>query len=289
MIHLKTAEFIDFGNIENLLVDFTIGDLLVIKGANGAGKSTAILGIWQILRQKFPSKPVKDGKKKGSLVMQLEDGTKIEYIAIRQDGDSFLESLTVTNPSGRALGKAEQTNYLRQLIGGTGSGFDVGDFLRALGTKPAREMLAKLSLQCGADLEAIERAKMKYDGLFKDRTEASQKLTAQKARAVPYDAELAAKSPVDAAELSAKKSEIQAHNVKFTNSETVKAGIESQLANCQKTRQVSRQIFRHSKQNIAQMTLLSKRNIRPNWNALKPNLTMIPSASRPNLKTITSD
>jgi predicted ATPase len=215
MIHVKTLQFVDFGNIENLLIDFTIGDLIVIKGANGAGKTTAIEGIWQILRQKFPKEPIKKGKTKGGMQMVLGDGTKIEYFAKAQDDGSVLQSLTVTNESGRPLGKAEQANYLKQLIGGQGGGFDLHKFLREIGTKPAREELGKLSIQCGADITAIEKAKAAYDGVFRDRTFAKNALDAQKARALPYDESKAEMDLLDAAALSAEKSAIEAHNAKF--------------------------------------------------------------------------
>lgn len=235
MIHLKSIHLLNFGNVEELFLDFTVHDLLILKGANGSGKTTIVEGLWQILRQKFPQRPIKEGKQSGGALMVLEDGTKIEYLA-KRDGDDITETLTVTNESGRQLGKSEQTAYLRQLIGGVGSGFDLHEFLRVLGTKPAREMLGKLSLQCGADMQVIEKAKLKYDGVFKDRTDAKNKIEAQKARALPYNEELAEKSPVDAAELSRQKSEIEAHNVKYTNSETIKAGIENQLAELPKNK-----------------------------------------------------
>jgi len=212
----------NFGPISDLQADFTTGDILVVKGGNASGKTSFIEGLWDILRQQFPKCPLKKGATEGYYSVTITDGTTIEY-------NAATGALTLTDANKEQMGKAVAKNYLKSLVGDLGGGFDIDTFIHTTAAKPRREMLGKLTGQSGSDIGEIEKATADVDAKRNDRTEANRLLTAQKARAVPFDAELAAKSPVDAAELSAKKSEIQAHNVKYTNSETVKAGIEEQL------------------------------------------------------------
>jgi len=219
----------NFGPISDLQADFTTGDILVVKGGNASGKTSFIEGLWDILRQQFPKCPLKKGATEGYYSVTITDGTTIEY-------NAATGALTLTDANKEQMGKAVAKNYLKSLVGDLGGGFDIDTFIHTTAAKPRREMLGKLTGQSGSDIGEIEKAQADYVARFNDRTEASQKLTAQKARAVPYDAELAAKSPVDAADLSRQKSEIEAHNAKVDRANSGIGLIENDLASYPETR-----------------------------------------------------
>jgi len=219
----------NFGPISDLQADFTTGDILVVKGGNASGKTSFIEGLWDILRQQFPKCPLKKGATEGYYSVTITDGTTIEY-------NAATGALTLTDANKEQMGKAVAKNYLKSLVGDLGGGFDIDTFIHTTAAKPRREMLGKLTGQSGSDIGEIEKAQADYVARFNDRTEASQKLTAQKARAVEYSPELAAKSPVDAAELSRQKSDIEAHNVKFANAEIAHDQLIEQFDEFPKTR-----------------------------------------------------
>jgi len=137
------------------------GSLVIIRGENGAGKSSVIDSIWAALGGKnaCPDKPIRDGEDKATISLDLGDYVvtrtftpKDTYLAVRtRDG------ATLPNPQ----------KMLDGIIGAVG--FDPFEFSR----KPAKEQAKTLASVAGLDFAELNaERKAAYDS----RTEANREV-----------------------------------------------------------------------------------------------------------------
>ena len=121
------------------------GNLVIISGKNGAGKSSTIDGIKNILsgKDKLTIKPIRNGESKAELELEVEgknkNGELIKYI-IKKTFTENGESLQVLNDDG--LKYPSPQTFLNKLTGG--NGFDPNAFLNK-NEKEQREDLIKFS------------------------------------------------------------------------------------------------------------------------------------------------
>lgn len=132
-------------------------NMIMIKGKNGAGKSSIINAIWSAMGGKgaSPEQPIKHGEVKGSVILDL-GAIIIEKRWSAKSG----ESLTIKSKDGETL-KAPQ-RLLDEFVGKTT--IDPGNFL-LLDNKKQVEVLKKV---LGLNFEELESERSKF---YNDRTE----------------------------------------------------------------------------------------------------------------------
>lgn len=142
--------------IKDLTVDFSAGDIHVISGGNGRGKTTASRMLYDLLRKKYPAEPLGKNGDAGEFEAKMSDGHLVKYTF-----DDASQLLTIYDPGGRALSKDQQRYYIRYLLGSDASSFDIDKFIAETQPKKRQEMLMQL---CDLNLSEI-------DDRIKDKTE----------------------------------------------------------------------------------------------------------------------
>lgn len=167
-----------FKGIDNVEIKASHGDLVIIAGRNGAGKSSFIDGITELFDSKgvrVTPKPIKDGEKKA--VAQFVDdelGVKVTRTWTKDDGGK----LEVHSLDGAKYGKPAEV--LAGLTGGLI--FDPVRFLHLDEKKQRDELLAKVDLPF--DLEALDREKAGAEGRRLDAGREVKRLTGAKSSLV---------------------------------------------------------------------------------------------------------
>ena len=142
------------------------GNMIVIGGKNGAGKSSVLDSIVYALcgKRSIPPKPLREGTKEGRVVIRLE-GDENRSLAplcvtrtFTEDGTTSLE--VVTDDEYRALAPSPQS-ILDQLVGRLG--FDPLEFCRL---KP-KEQVDRLKEIVGLDFTDIDK---EYSKAYTERT-----------------------------------------------------------------------------------------------------------------------
>lgn len=144
-------------------------NMIMIKGKNGAGKSTVINAIWAAMGGKgaSPEQPIKDGEKKGSVTLDLGP-IIIEKSWSTKSG----ESLSIKSKEGEPIKKPQ--TLLDEFVGKTT--IDPGNFL-LLDNKKQTEVLKKV---LGLNFEELESEKSK---LYNERTDKNKEAKRLRAHA----------------------------------------------------------------------------------------------------------
>ena len=141
------------------------GDIVVLSGANGSGKTSALDGIWAALGGKSacPDKPIREGADKAEVRLVLDNGLVVER--------TFTEKgtyLKVTAEGGRQKFTKPQ-DMLDELVGKIA--FDPLAFSRM---KPKDQVVELLNVvDVGIDLDAHERERQ---ALYEKRAEANREV-----------------------------------------------------------------------------------------------------------------
>lgn len=189
--------------IDEAKIDFSAGDIHVLSGGNGVGKTTLSGTIHQLLADRAPEKPLADGKMAGFYKAKLESGVVIYY---QFDEDQAGGLLTIRDPEGKPLSKAATRAFLRNLAGNSGQSFDLDAFLRETQPKEQRKMLMQL---VNVDLDQYdEKVKAAED----ERRDANRQVRDQKARAGEYDESLADQDLLEPRQLVEEKNRMLEHN-----------------------------------------------------------------------------
>lgn len=138
------------------------GSLVVIKGQNGAGKSSVLDSIWMALggAKAIPSRPVREGKKKAVVRLELTD--LVVTRTISADGSSTLK---VEGKDGAKFGSPQ--TMLDKLVANLS--FDPLAFSRM---KP-REQRETLRQLVGLDFSELDATRAKR---FEERTEVNREV-----------------------------------------------------------------------------------------------------------------
>jgi len=142
-------------------------NMVMIKGKNGAGKSTVINAIWAAMGGKSasPEQPIKDGEKKGSVTLDLGP-IIIEKSWSTKSG----ESLSIKSKAGEPIKKPQ--TLLDEFVGKTT--IDPGNFL-LLDNKKQTEVLKKV---LGLNFEELESEKSKLYDQRTDKNKDAKRLRA---------------------------------------------------------------------------------------------------------------
>lgn len=208
---LSLVEIENLGPIDTLRVDWQTGDILVFKGRNGTGKTTATSHLSQLLQNQSIPEPLKKGTEKGFFKAILKDGHgNATEILHKFDKDG--ETLTVIAPNGHAMGSSVQKTFLSRLAQDKRS-FYIPDYLEVSAPQKRMEMILKLipielANIIANDSKALKDARDKRQSAF-------QSMNLQKGKAVVFDEAKATLPLVDAADLAAKKQSISDHNTRF--------------------------------------------------------------------------
>lgn len=208
---LSLIEIENLGPISKLRVDWQMGDILVFKGKNGTGKTTATSHLSQLLQNSSMPEPLKKGAEKGffKAILKNEDGEDTEILhKFDKDG----ETLTVIMPNGHAMADAKQKTFLSRLAQDKRS-FYMPDYLEVTAPQKRQEMILKLFPPEVANAmvsatNALKEARDKRRKAYGDKE-------LQKGKAVVYDEALAAKQAVSVIALSDERATIIKRNSDF--------------------------------------------------------------------------
>lgn len=167
-----------FKGIDNVEIKASHGDLVIIAGRNGSGKSSFLDGITELFDSRgvrVTPKPIKDGEKK-AIAQFVDDelGVKVTRTWTKDDGGK----LEVHSLDGAKYGKPAEV--LAGLTGGLI--FDPVRFLHLDEKKQRDELLAKVDLPF--DLEALDREKAGAEGRRLDAGREVKRLTGAKSSLV---------------------------------------------------------------------------------------------------------
>lgn len=151
------------------------GDVVVIAGANGAGKSSVLDGLFSAICGKgvLCEKPIKDGASKGHIVVELND-----FIVTRKFTQAGGTTLEVTSKDGIKFKSPQEL-----LDGLTGSlSFDPLAFSRMCEKEPKKavEVLREL---CGVDFTEVDKNRLVA---YEARTTANRDLAQLKGKVAAY-------------------------------------------------------------------------------------------------------
>lgn len=204
------------------------GNLVVIGGRNGQGKTSAIDSVWYALAGKgaLPAKPVREGQAQAVTSVRIEGGGEAPLIVTRKikpDGES---TLTVEEDKGngrRSTLKSPQT-LLASLIGRVA--FDPLEFIRQ---KP-KDQIATLQEIVGVDTSEVDsRIREAVDNRLESNRE-TKRLSALVASLPVHDN--VPEQEQSAAEVLAKIKEGQATNTAADEAERLAYEAESKADRC---------------------------------------------------------
>lgn len=213
---IEFVNITNIGPIESAQIDYTQSDLVVVVGKNGSGKSTAAL-VLEAIQGRFDTKALKSGADKGAFEVNFSYGgqnftCKLTLTRFTSGEESKVEPfLQFVDANQKPISQQRAKELVKYLVGDSPD-FDINTFITT--TAPARrgEMLQKLS---GVDLAPLTKAVKEAETA---RTEANRDVTNQQARALPFNADLAAKEPVSASDLTAQRDAITKHNDMYERS-----------------------------------------------------------------------
>lgn len=210
------------------------GNMVVLKGENGAGKSSVLDSIWYVLTGKraFPERPIREGASKAECTVKLGNPPNVSLIA-RLRISAAGATLTLTDGSGAA--KASPQAILDSLVGNLA--FDPLAFSRM----DAKKQLETVKALVGLDFSTQEAEKL---SVYNQRTLVNRDLASSKSRwlAIPavegapdkettvaeLATELLSKEEINRANASARTS-LDAlrgsHAILVANHETAKAAL----------------------------------------------------------------
>jgi len=200
-IKILSIEATNYMALKNTKVDFALGDVFIVRAANGKGKTTLGESLFRLLQGKYPEKPLMKGESIGFFKATLEDGTVIKY-----QFDTDTQSLTLHDATGKKISDTSAREIIRRLIGDTKKSFDMDAFLRETAPAKQRAMIQQLA---GVDLSEHDTAVKTARDL---RTEINRKVEFQKPRVVGYDEAIAAKPLVNVAALLEQRNALAALN-----------------------------------------------------------------------------
>lgn len=133
----------------------------IITAGNDKGKTSILRGLIDRLHSEKPDIVVKQGESKGHNIVELTDGSRIEWNFTKKS-----ERLSYTTPDG-----IKQTNGVIGAIGQKyfGKRFDIDAFLNSTPKQQQKELQAIT----GVDLDEIEE---RYTAAYQERTEANREL-----------------------------------------------------------------------------------------------------------------
>jgi len=169
---VESLEVENFKRIEFIKLD-PDGHSVIIKGANGAGKSSLTDAMVASLCGKrfFPEKPIRDGENHAHVETKTGDFV-IRRDWNRKNGD-IKEKTTLRYVDGRTISSPQ--TFLDNMFGGTKfANFDPSQFIRD--EKSQRTVLLKM---IGVD-DLLESIKKLYDVIFSKRQDINRKIRDQK-------------------------------------------------------------------------------------------------------------
>lgn len=135
------------------------GNVVVISGKNGAGKSSVLDSIlYNLVPSKMPTEPIRKGQKKAVIEIETE-GYLIKRTIIRKKSGGFNHSLNIVKADGDTVDSPQK--WLNKRIGQLS--FDPGEFSR-MKPKEQRDILMKV---IGADFTDLDTQRQKH---FDQRT-----------------------------------------------------------------------------------------------------------------------
>jgi len=186
--------------IPEATIDFAVGNVHIVAGGNGVGKSTLTQHLFEVLKGNVPSVPLKKGALAGFYKVVLDDAEA--YIRLDEDQSTF----ELKQPSGKAMSQAATKEWIRRVCGDQSGVFDIDAFLSETQPKVRKAMLQKLA---NVDVDAHDLAvKNTHD----TRKEAKRKLAEQEVRVKDYDPSIAGKELVDVGALLAERNRLAGLN-----------------------------------------------------------------------------
>lgn len=166
-LRLIRAEITNYKNIEHKIITFDDRRLIVISGANGAGKSSLIQALLSPLMPKIiPAKPIREGEERASVSLTLAGtlhGDRKEYtLDLHFTQANQKGKLYVKNEKGEAITKSVKT-VVEGIVGNIG--FDIFQFLGATKLKQI-QTLKEIS---GATVE-IDKIDIDRKAVYDKRT-----------------------------------------------------------------------------------------------------------------------
>jgi len=141
----------------------------IITAGNNKGKTSILTGLIDRLRSEKADKIVKDGEEKGYNIIELTDGSRIEWnFTKKSERIHYITNEGIKQTSG-VIGAIGERYF--------GKPFDIDSFLNS-GPKKQQEILEDLS---GADLDEIEQ---RYQEAYNERTEKNRELKRIRAKSL---------------------------------------------------------------------------------------------------------
>jgi DNA repair exonuclease SbcCD ATPase subunit len=157
---IKKIEVKNFKAVSEQTADFD-GHSAIVVGGNDKGKSSLLKGIIDRFRGEKPDIILKEGESKGYNVMELTDGSKVEWKFTEKS-----ESFAYITPEG-----VRQTTGVLKAIGEKyfGIRFDIDEFLNS----QPKQQVKKLQQLVGLDFSEIDE---QYKQAFEERRDAKKEL-----------------------------------------------------------------------------------------------------------------
>lgn len=157
---IKKIEVRNFKAISNQIAEFN-GCSAIVTAGNNKGKTSLLSGLINRFRGEKPNLILKEGEEKGYNIIELSDGSKIEW-KFTEKSESFSyvtkEGLKVTNG---VLSMLNERYF--------GKKFDIDKFLNSTGKEQTKE----LQRIVGIDFEEIDK---RYKTAYDARTDANKEL-----------------------------------------------------------------------------------------------------------------
>lgn len=185
----------NFKAVENEELDFS-GLSAIVTAKNNSGKTSVLRGMIDRFRGEKPQIIVKQGQEKGFNILELTDGSRIEWrFTEKSESFTYITKEGVKKTTG--VIKSLSDKYF-------GTNFDIDKFL----TLSAKEQEKKLFALLGIDLEDIDA---RYKAAYENRRDLNRDLKTiiSEARERPEKVQ-----KIDTAPLEAKIRSIEEHNSK---------------------------------------------------------------------------
>lgn len=125
------------------------GNMVVIGGKNGQGKSSVLDAIWVALKGRGanPPKPIRDGEEKATIQLDLGE-LIVTRTFVQKEGEKYTDNLRIERPNGDRIMKTPQ-DVLDALIGEVG--FDPFDFVQQKPDRQAEILMEMVPLSVDLD------------------------------------------------------------------------------------------------------------------------------------------
>lgn len=225
-----------FKRIESIEIQPGSKTLILLHGPNENGKTSAIDGIIAALggKSRSPEAPVRRGHEYGSVEIMLGNDAGPKYRAVRSfapDGSSTLRLFDASNPDRPAKLNAGQT-LLDSLIADIS--FDPLAFIRA----DAKQQIAMLMSAAGMR-EQFEELQRQRAGIMDARKDVNRAVEQKRAQLATLPHYPSATSRIDAAAVSARVTEAEAHNDRVDVLEQESASLLAQAERIKTAHQVA--------------------------------------------------